>query len=177
MKISYIENKIYDKTNNIYSLWLAREYLNEDTLLLEGDMFFEKKIIDLLLSNKSENSMVVDHFMPLLNGTVVEINKSNLVTGIYLKDDQKPYKDFDYTNKFKTVNIYKLSKNFLQCKFVPVLKKFIEDGEVNSFYEKILKQVFDNGGIELSVAIVKGHRWFEIDTLDELKMAEEVFSW
>ena len=60
MKVVYINNPIYDKTNNIYSLWLAKDHLmKDDTLLLESDIVFEKKIIKNIVNNPNENLTVV----------------------------------------------------------------------------------------------------------------------
>jgi len=176
IKIIYVENKVYDKTNNIYSLWLAKDYLNEDVLLLEGDVFCEERIIKLLLENENENAMAIDHFMPLFNGFVVSVDSKNIITGMYLKENQKPYRDFNYTDKFKTLNLSKLSKEFLKD-YVEYLNIIINEGKVDIFYEKVIKLMFDGGRAKFGGVLVKGYKWFEIDTLDELKSAEEVFSW
>ncbi|MBQ0472020.1 NTP transferase domain-containing protein, partial [Proteus mirabilis] len=75
IEIIYIDNDIYDKTNNIYSIFLAKDKLvEEDTILLESDLIFEEKIIENLLSNKFPNLAVVDKYQPWMDGTVVEIN-------------------------------------------------------------------------------------------------------
>ena len=43
MKIDFIENPVYDKTNNIYSLWLARQaFSDDDTILLESDLYLTR---------------------------------------------------------------------------------------------------------------------------------------
>ena len=61
--IEYVENNVYDKTNNIYSLFLAREYLTEDdTLLLESDLIFESRILKKLVDNPYPNLALVDKY-------------------------------------------------------------------------------------------------------------------
>ena len=53
--ITYIENVIFDKTNNIYSLYLAKDYLiQDDTLLFESDLILEDSIIDTLIKDFKE---------------------------------------------------------------------------------------------------------------------------
>jgi len=71
MDITYIESDCYSTTNNIFSLWLAREHLNEDILLLEADVFFEQKLIDRLLGTNDENQAAVVRHQPWMSGTVV----------------------------------------------------------------------------------------------------------
>ena len=51
--IEFVNNPIYDKTNNIYSLALAKEYLcNDDTILMESDLIVEDAIIDKLVNHR-----------------------------------------------------------------------------------------------------------------------------
>ena len=62
MKIEYIENPVYDKTNNIYSLWLAKEQLlNDDTVLLESDVIFDEKILFDIIKNPFSNTQSIRH--------------------------------------------------------------------------------------------------------------------
>ena len=61
--ILYVDNPIYDKTNNIYSLALAKEYLLEDdTLLLESDLIFEEGILKKLMEDPRETLALVDKY-------------------------------------------------------------------------------------------------------------------
>ena len=70
MKIEYIENKVYDTTNNIYSFYLARnELLKDDTILLESDLIFRKKILQDLIASPEKNLAVLSHFESWMDGT------------------------------------------------------------------------------------------------------------
>ena len=63
MKIEYIENAVYDKTNNIYSLYLARKEMEkDDTLLLESDIIFKTDLITRIIEDKNPNLAMVSHF-------------------------------------------------------------------------------------------------------------------
>ena len=79
MNISYIESDRYETTNNIYSLWLAREHLTEDILLLESDVFFERLLLDRLLSYESHNIAAVARYQSWMSGTVVSLDKDGIV--------------------------------------------------------------------------------------------------
>jgi len=81
MKIEYISNDVYDKTNNIYSLYLAKDnLLEDDTLLLESDLIFEDRIISDLLQNKEPSLAVVAKHEAWMDGTVVQIDSENVIT-------------------------------------------------------------------------------------------------
>ena len=104
--IVYVENKLFDKTNNIYSLWMTRDLLvSEDTLLVESDLIFEDSIFDLVLNNPSENLAVVDRYQAWMDGTMVCLDSDlNIINFV-------PKKMFNYQELhtyYKTVNIYKL---------------------------------------------------------------------
>ena len=72
--ITYIDNPIYDKTNNIYSLSLAKEHLRaDDTLLFESDLIFEDSLIDALLDDPRDTLALVDKYESWMDGTCVKI--------------------------------------------------------------------------------------------------------
>ena len=110
MEIVFIENKVYDKTNNIYSLYLAcNELIKDDTILLESDLIYKPEIISKLISNNEKNLAVVSKFEPWMDGTCTLLDDKNNITGILDKDH------FNWNNTetyYKTVNIYKFSSEF-----------------------------------------------------------------
>ena len=69
MEIIYVENDIYEKTNNIYSLWLARDHLDRDSIIMECDIFFEESILAKVINGKTKNNIAVDRFSPDMDGT------------------------------------------------------------------------------------------------------------
>ena len=65
VKIEFVDNPDYDTTNNIYSLWLARKYLIEDeTILLESDIVYDKNLLKELMADERPNLAVVDAVQP-----------------------------------------------------------------------------------------------------------------
>ena len=61
--IVYVDNEVYDKTNNIYSLYLAKDYLvAEDTILLESDLIYEFGVLEALMSDAYPNIALVDKY-------------------------------------------------------------------------------------------------------------------
>ena len=75
IEINYIDNDVYDTTNNIYSLYLAKDVLaQDDTILLESDLIFSKDIIKEIIEDKNPNLAVVSPFETWMDGTCALID-------------------------------------------------------------------------------------------------------
>lgn len=123
-KILFVNNDVYYKTNNIYSLLLAKEFLiNEDTLLLESDLIFEESVIDAILDDPGETLVLVDKYESWMDGTCMELDDNDaikeFVPGKYLNFAEKD-------NYYKTVNIYKFSKDFSSNGYIPFLEAYLK---------------------------------------------------
>ncbi len=171
-ELVFLENPDFDTTNNIYSLWLAREHLERGFCLFEADVFFEDGLIEAMLAHPEENVMVVDRYTPRMDGTVVSLDEGDRVTAMHLKRSQDG--DFDFTGKFKTVNFYRISAGFYRDYFRDDLSGYIEGGEVSYYYEAIIRDGIEAGH---SFAALKTQdlRWWEIDTKEDVTRAESIF--
>ncbi len=117
--ILFINNLIYAKTNNIYSLSLAKELLvEEDTLLFESDIIFEDSVLDCLIEDSRDTLALVDKYEPWMDGTCMRLDEDdNIVEFI-------SGKRFDFNNTkgcYKTVNIDKFGKEFSATHYIPFL--------------------------------------------------------
>jgi histidinol-phosphate/aromatic aminotransferase/cobyric acid decarboxylase-like protein/choline kinase len=173
IEIIYKANDIYNKTNNIYSLYLAKEYLlQDDTILLESDLIFEERIIQDLLNNPEPTLAVVAPYESWMDGTVVQISPNNVITNFV------PRKFFNYNEKetyYKTVNIYKFSKDFLRFSYVPFLEAYSQAMGYNEYYEQVLRVVITLEKNELKALVLNDHKWYEIDDVQDKDIAETVF--
>jgi len=172
--ITFVTNDVYFKTNNIYSLYLARDYLlKDDTLLLESDLIFSEGVLKKLINNKYPNLALVAKYENWMDGTVVTIDRQKNITSFVGKEE------FDYNHidqYYKTVNIYKLSRQFSQSYFVPFLKAYIDSQGINEFYERVLKVLSLINKSPLKVEILEDETWYEIDDIQDLDIAESIFS-
>ncbi|MDH6306216.1 histidinol-phosphate/aromatic aminotransferase/cobyric acid decarboxylase-like protein/choline kinase [Parabacteroides sp. PF5-5] len=172
--IFYVENKLYDKTNNIYSLYLAREYLMEDeTILLESDLIFSKQIIKKLIRNPYPNLTVVAKYQSWMDGTVVTIDADNNIINFI------PKKAFRFSEKehyYKTVNIYKFSVDFSSNKYVPFLEAYSKALGNNEYYEQVLRVISLLDEPNLKAMPIADEKWYEIDDEQDLQNAEALFS-
>lgn len=172
--IVFVENTVYDKTNNIYSLWLARGFMaEEETLLLESDLIFEDKVLNAAVDSEYENCALVSKYETWMDGTMVRINDDNDIVNFIPKKDFK-YSDTD--TYYKTVNIYKFSKHFIVNHYLPFLEAYIKVLGENEYYEQVLRVItlIDKCGIK--ALPITGAHWYEIDDVQDLRIAETIFA-
>jgi len=172
-ELIFIENPIFDTTNNIYSLWLAREYLQESFYLFEADVYCDSTVIDRLTGHPAENIMLVDHHQPGMDGTVVTLHPDNRVERMILKKEQAP--GFDYQPTYKTINFYRLSGTLSRDYLLSKLDEHIQGKDVGSYYEQIIKESLDEGYTYTGLT-PDGGLWWEIDTQEDLQKAREMFA-
>ncbi|MFC6099514.1 aminotransferase class I/II-fold pyridoxal phosphate-dependent enzyme [Olivibacter domesticus] len=172
--IEYIDNPVYNKTNNIYSLFLAKDYLlKEETLLIESDLIFEDAIIDEIIKNPYPTLAAVAKYESWMDGTVVMLDKENSIQSFI------PKKAFNYNDKdlyYKTVNIYKFSRRFSKRYYVPFLKAYSKALGDNEYYEQVLRIVMMIDKVELKALPLHGEKWYEIDDIQDLNNAETLFA-
>lgn len=175
MRVVYIDNPKYLETNNVYSLWLARNYVHDDIVMLECDLFYHRSLIDLLLQGKGECNILVSPFdFDSMDGTVVSIDKENRVKSLVVKRDQG--EDFDYSDKYKTVNAYTFRKSFVLGRLFPFIDTYIHTENVNSYYELVLGGLIYWGNDDIRSVIIPDTEWCEIDSIEDLKCAERKFT-
>lgn len=172
--VEYVNNAIYDQTNNIYSLYLAKDYLTaEDTLLFESDIIMEDAVIDKLLNDPYPDLALVDKYESWMDGTVVTIDNENRIlrfipNSLFQYDEIPSY--------YKTVNVYKFSRRFSEAMYVPFLEAYCKALGRNEYYEQVLRVItmLDNSGIR--ALPLAGEQWYEIDDIQDLDIAESIFT-
>lgn len=174
LNIEYVENPIYDKTNNIYSLALAKEKLIEDdTLLIESDLILDDRMFSLILGDSYPNLAFVAKYRTWMDGTMVRIDDENNVVSFITK---KAFKYSDVEHYYKTVNLYKFSKDFLIHKYVPFLDAYCAALGNNEYYEQVLRVICMLDNSELKALPITKERWYEIDDVQDLDIAEALFA-
>ena len=137
VNIEFAENPVYDKTNNIYSLAIVKDKLQEDdTLLIESDLIFSDNIIPMIVNAPYPNLALVAKYETWMDGTMVRLDEEQNIVN-FISKDAFDYNDVD--SYYKTVNIYKLSKQFSQQKYVPFLDAYTKAVGNNEYYENVLR--------------------------------------
>lgn len=174
LDIEYVNNLIYDKTNNIYSLSLAKEkMIKDDTLLFESDIIYDESIVKKLLDNTWPNLALVAKWEYWMDGTVVKIDNENNILSFVSKDMFNFHDTDDY---YKTINIYKFSKEFARNKYIPFLNAYCQAWGNNEYYEQVLKVLTFLNRTELKALPISDEKWYEIDDIQDLDIAETIFS-
>lgn len=172
--IEYIDNPIYDKTNNIYSLALARGVLVEDdTLLLESDLIFADGTLEALVSDPYPTLALVDRYESWMDGTVVTLNEDNSIRKFI---PGKQFRFEDIPGYYKTVNIYKFSRRFSKDIYVPFLTAYSSALGDNEYYEQVLRVIAMLDHPEIRAKCMDGRVWYEIDDIQDLDIAESMFA-
>ena len=172
--IVFVENPIYDKTNNIYSLYLAKDYMREqDTLLLESDIIIEDAVLSKLVKHPYPDLALVDKYESWMDGTVVTIDEENRIQR-FIPNSQFRFEEIpDY---YKTVNIYKFSQAFSEHMYVPFLEAYSLALGNNEYYEQVLRVITMLDNSTLRALPLEGEQWYEIDDIQDLDIAESIFT-
>lgn len=164
VKVKYIKNEKYETTNYIYSLWLAKDHIDDDIILLHGDMVFEPELLVRLIECENKNCVLIN-------------NKIEL--------PQKDFKAHIIDNKIKEIGvdvftenssflapIYKLSKKDFLI-WMNEIENFIKKGEVNKYAEDAFNEIHHK--INLRPTFFSEEFCMEIDNVDDLQIAKEFF--
>ena len=174
IRIEYVHNDIYDKTNNIYSLALAKQYmLEEDTLLLESDLIFDDSMLDLIINDRYPNLALVAKYETWMDGTMVRISEDNDIMSFIPK---KAFKYSEIEHYYKTCNIYKFSREFSATQYVPFLEAYSKAMGNNEYYEQVLRVLTALDRSSLKALPITNEKWYEIDDVQDLDIAEAMFA-
>lgn len=165
--IDYVINPDYRTTNNLYSLWLARNQIREPFLLAESDLIFETQLLDEMLQ---PDRAAISNILPWMNGTKVELGASRQVTAFIMGDEI-----VSDARCYKTVNLYSIS---LQSwgKIEKRLSRYVSEGRLNDYYEIVFAEMVCDGALSFDTVFFDVNRWYEIDTIMDLRAAEKLFA-
>jgi choline kinase len=166
LTIEYVFSPLYKTTNNIYSLWMAKNIINEPFLLIESDLVFDPSLLTEMLY---PDRIAIAGMKPCLNGSTVTINASNTVSAFH-----SDAANGSGGTRYKTVNIYSLSVSSWHL-VIEKLNQFILAGRVNDYYEKVFRQLVIEKSLSLEAVFFDHKPWYEIDTLEDLASAERLF--
>ena len=166
LTVSFVECPEYATTNNIYSLWMARTCLRESFVLIESDLLFDSRLLGLM---RVRNRVAVARYQPRLIGTTVSVDQSGRVVSFHVGAS------LDTPNLAqKTVNLYSLSAAAWR-EVVRRLERRIKAGKVHDYYEVVFAEMVADGLLALQAVSFDAGRWCEIDTIDDLRVAERLF--
>lgn len=173
-EVQYVYNPQYETTNNIFSLSLAKQQLQEDdTILIESHMIYEDGIIDLLINDENPNATLIAKYQTWMDGVMVRINEDNQIVN-FIPENAFNYKDTE--DYYKTANIYKFSKEFSINTYVPFLEAYCRSVGNNEYYEQVLRVVTLLKEPQLKAIDIEERKWYEVSEIQDIEIAETLFS-
>ncbi len=168
ISFDFIENKNYETTNNMYSLYLARHLLTEDIILMNADLVFDPKVINKLLESKG-TSIAVDKGVYLEESMKITIDQNNVITGI----SKKINKQDCYGS---SIDVYRIAKQDIHLVHNEMKKIIEKDNDKNQWTEVMLNNLFESKKLIAYPINIHGNNWYEIDNYDDLARAEMLFN-
>jgi choline kinase len=165
LNVTFLHNPVYESTNNIYSLWLTREQVVDDeVLLMDSDILFDWRIIPLLVASGPKSCLAVRHDHALGAEEIkVKTNARGLITTIG--------KEINPSEAVgESIGIERFDRPFVRSLFEILDRMICIEKRVNIFYEAAFQEAIDQGA-ELFPVDVGFHRCMEIDTADDLERA------
>lgn len=157
---TFVKNEIYDKTNYIYSMYLAREYMKDDMIFLHGDLVFDKKLVFDMLQFEGKNLATVNFkkALPEKDFKCRVIDDKIVEVSVKIFDD----------NCFAFQPFYKLDRNTVDA-WVEKVEEFIQKGEDKCYAENALNEIFTTLNIKPF-----SYEDYYIDEIDNLNDYERV---
>lgn len=172
--VVFVDNSDYRHTNNIYSLWLTREFFEEmDSLVLESDMIFEDRVIEKMLAIDNGCGTFVARPRPWMDGSIVKLDKDNNI--VYFVDDEE-VKRIDPSYYHKIVSIYKFKKRYVSEKYMTYLNEYVKKNKDNNLYESLLKVIDLDVEKKIPAEILDEEQWYEINDIQDMDIAESMFA-
>ena len=163
ISVTYIRNDLYAETNYIYSMYLAKNFIKDDLILLHGDIVMEKGVLVDILEDSRENLVVVDKSaaLPEKDFKCVIHNDSVQEIGVNLTT---------HGHQVFLLPVYKLSKKFMDD-WLNAIERFVLEGRTKVYAENAFNTISDT--MSLEIFDISGDFCMEVDTLDDLAIAEK----
>ena len=155
LHFTFVKNPIYDKTNYIYSIYCAREYLDDDIILMHGDLVFENEVFDKVLASAS-SCMTVSSTLPLPEKDF----KAQVKDGMILRVGVDIFNE-----AMEAQALYKLLRNDWKV-WLDKIVEFCENENRKVYAENALNEL--NGAANIAALDVKDLLCSEIDNPEDL---------
>ena len=134
INVQYVNNPVYDKTNYIYSLYLAKEMIDDDVLYSHGDLIFSENLVKFLLNSKDSDCVLVNKEIPapIKDFKALILNDRISKIGVNLFGENTAF----------LAPLYKLSKDFM-IQWLTYIDNFIKNKKLNCYAEDALNEILD----------------------------------
>jgi len=169
-RISFVYNENYARTNTAFSLNLALKAMDDDFILINGDVLFDRSILEDLIRHPELNCIAVDSDIALDEEEIKVIASDGHVKKISKELD--PRKSLG-----EAIGLYKIHCGLI-ADLIGIYNSFEARGEFHHFFEKGFERICELGGKARSfgIALTRRRPWVEIDTIEDFEYAKrEIF--
>jgi choline kinase len=162
-----LTNPDYENNNNSYSLWMTKDFVKDDMLLLDSDILFDKNIITKLLNTNHENCLAVN-VTGKLDAEQIKVIVDNQYKILHIGKETEIKKSIG-----ESIGIEKFSKNYLKELFNILNRKIVKEKNINEFYEVSFQEIINKNDSRNSLygVDVSDYECMEIDTVEDYKYA------
>jgi len=162
-RIHFIENPAFAITNNIYSLWLALEWLRRDSfVVLNADVIFDAEVLDLAVRTNAPISMIVD---PMWRDETMKV----IIQGDRVMQMSKKISREQFSGTYIGITVFSKA---IQPRFFEKISKLISAGRVNEFFNIAVQELVDED-VYVGSTSTDGLAWAEIDDPADLSFAQQ----
>jgi choline kinase len=168
LDVRFVFNDLYESTNNIYSLWLARAEFDGGFIQIDSDVVLEQDILERLAHCAHPTNLVIDGSVQLSeeemkvkldkNGTVAALSK-----GLRVEESDG-----------ESIGVARISAEDTQSLSL-ILDRLVSDGRVNEYYETAYQELL-RGHTSFGALDIQGSKWIEIDTQSDFETAKAMFA-
>ena len=172
LDIEYITNPDYLRTNTAYSLWLARDYLCSNCLIIEGDVLLDEEILRRILSSNGDGAVwaVIPVSEENNEGILLRGTVDGMASGLQLVKNPA---DRNAEYSYKCAGIQLLTHQLAQS-FAVRLDEVISRGEHLNYADIVLGESMN--GFSMALCSLEGLNWAEIDDPDDYRRAQRLFN-
>lgn len=163
--VEFIQNPFYEVTNSIASLWFAKDYLDEEQIvLINGDIVMEENLIKDVICRRTQIPFVcIDSSIKSAGDYNVQVNGAEVL--VMSKDLDQYYGEYAGVTKLDRVSAQKLK----QC-----VIDMVENGMYDQWYENALVQMIFNEDFKLYYEDVRDYKWTEVDCVSDMLLAKQI---
>ena len=174
VNIQFLSNTDFANNNNSYSLWMTKNFITKDVILLDSDILFDKGIIKELIDSQHENCLAVNFETELDEEQIkVVLDENKRILEISKVTDLKK-------SAGESIGIERFSFDFMQELYKVLDRKIIHERNVNEFYEKSFEEVIQsnqkagNERNSIYAIDVSHYKCMEIDTVEDYEHAKNM---
>lgn len=166
LNITFTKNKAYDSTNNIYSLWLALKNIEDEVILLDSDIIYDPKLIEILINSKEEDVLLLNNHTLGEEEIKIIVNNENKITEIS--------KVCDISKAIgESIGIERMSKTYIKNLKLELDKMIVKENLINVFYELAFERLIDKGYL-FSYIDTSNYFSMELDTVEDFNEASNI---